>query len=71
MGSEMCIRDSYIPLPAQPDREELLLVLLQSCRHALDKKDIQQLATETAGFSGADLKSMAVRDICLFLVDVL
>ena len=61
----------YIPLPAQPDREELLLVLLQSCRHALDKKDIQQLATETAGFSGADLKSMAVRDICLFLVDVL
>jgi SpoVK/Ycf46/Vps4 family AAA+-type ATPase len=49
----------YIPLPEELDRELLLRVLLGKNNHRLVDADIKKLAKETAGFSGADLKSLS------------
>lgn len=51
----------YIPLPTLADRESLLRVLLATNPHALQESDIEQLARNTDGFSGADLKTLSVR----------
>ena len=48
----------YIPLPKESDREVLLRVLLEKNRHKLVDSEIQKLARDTKGFSGADLKSL-------------
>lgn len=48
----------YIPLPTRDDREQLIRVLLQSNAHQLVDSDIVELSEKTAGFSGADLKSL-------------
>ena len=49
----------YIPLPSEHDREILLRALLKTNNHRLQDADIRKLAKETAGFSGADLKSLS------------
>eukprot|EP00536_Pseudo-nitzschia_multiseries_P005951 jgi/Psemu1/296061/fgenesh1_pm.121_\ len=48
----------YIPLPTMADRRVLLEVLLQTNNHVLTSADIDALAKDTKGFSGADLKSL-------------
>jgi fidgetin-like protein 1 len=48
----------YIPLPAEGDRRILLNVMLKKNHHLLTDQDIDCLAKDTAGFSGADLKSL-------------
>jgi SpoVK/Ycf46/Vps4 family AAA+-type ATPase len=48
----------YIPLPEEDDRKALLLKLLKTNNHKLIDTDIDLLAKETKGFSGADLKSL-------------
>jgi SpoVK/Ycf46/Vps4 family AAA+-type ATPase len=48
----------YIPLPAEDDRRILLHVMLKKNNHQLTDQDIDCLAKETVGFSGADLKSL-------------
>ena len=49
----------YIPLPERGDREILLRVLLKKNTHQLTETDINKLADETDGFSGADLKALS------------
>ena len=49
----------YIPLPTERDRELLLRVLLKTNNHRLQDADIRNLAKETEGFSGADLKALS------------
>jgi SpoVK/Ycf46/Vps4 family AAA+-type ATPase len=49
----------YIPLPEELDRELLINALLGKNNHRLVDNDIKKLAKETAGFSGADLKSLS------------
>lgn len=53
------VKRLYIPLPEESDREALLRVLLGKNNHKLTEKDIKKLATDTHGFSGADLKSLS------------
>jgi SpoVK/Ycf46/Vps4 family AAA+-type ATPase len=48
----------YIPLPSENDRNVLLHVMLNKNNHRLTNEDVQKLAKETNGFSGADLKSL-------------
>jgi SpoVK/Ycf46/Vps4 family AAA+-type ATPase len=48
----------YIPLPSENDRGVLLHVMLNKNNHRLTKEDVEKLAKETKGFSGADLKSL-------------
>jgi SpoVK/Ycf46/Vps4 family AAA+-type ATPase len=48
----------YIPLPVEHDRRVLLQVMLKKNNHKLTEADIDRLAKETGGFSGADLKSL-------------
>eukprot|EP00980_Cylindrotheca_fusiformis_P017813 scaffold5631_cov117-Cylindrotheca_fusiformis.AAC.1 len=48
----------YIPLPSENDRRILLNVMLNKNNHRLTKEDVEKLAKETEGFSGADLKAL-------------
>ncbi|CAJ1969426.1 unnamed protein product [Cylindrotheca closterium] len=48
----------YIPLPAEMDRSILLQVMLKTNNHILSIEEVQKLARETDGFSGADLKAL-------------
>lgn len=48
----------YVPLPETPDREALMRVLLKTNAHGLSDAEIQRLALDTDGFSGADLKAL-------------
>ena len=48
----------YIPLPTASDRNTLLHVLLQTNHHQLTPTEIERLAQDTDGFSGADLKAL-------------
>jgi fidgetin-like protein 1 len=48
----------YIPLPDMSDRNVLLNVMLKKNNHQLTSADIERLAKETDGFSGADLKAL-------------
>ncbi|GKY96079.1 hypothetical protein MPSEU_000568000 [Mayamaea pseudoterrestris] len=48
----------YIPLPEEDDRKVLLQVLLAKNKHALTIAEIERLAKDTDGFSGADLKAL-------------
>lgn len=49
----------YIPLPEASDREALLRVLLDKNHHRLTDAEVHRLAQDTAGMSGADLKSLS------------
>jgi len=48
----------YIPLPVEMDRRILINVMLKKNNHQLAEADIDCLAKETEGFSGADLKAL-------------
>jgi SpoVK/Ycf46/Vps4 family AAA+-type ATPase len=48
----------YIPLPSESDRGILLHVMLNKNNHRLTDEDVAKLAKDTAGFSGADIKSL-------------
>lgn len=48
----------YIPLPEARDREILLRTLLAKNSNSLNTKEINRLANDTDGFSGADLKAL-------------
>lgn len=48
----------YIPLPIQNDRSVLLHVMLDKNNHRLTDEEVEKLARETDGFSGADLKAL-------------
>jgi SpoVK/Ycf46/Vps4 family AAA+-type ATPase len=48
----------YIPLPQERDRNVLLQVLLAKNKHELTVAEIERLAKDTSGFSGADLKAL-------------
>lgn len=52
------VKRLYIPLPEQADRIILLNTLLSKNNHGLSDKEIFKVATETNGFSGADLKAL-------------
>lgn len=52
------VKRLYIPLPEKRDREILLRTLLDKNSHNLSDKDYMKLASDTQGFSGADLKSL-------------
>jgi SpoVK/Ycf46/Vps4 family AAA+-type ATPase len=46
----------YIPLPDQDGREQLIANLLEKNDHTVTKEQLVQLAKDSVGFSGADLK---------------
>lgn len=46
----------YIPLPEKPARKALLVNLLSKNKTVLTDEDIEFIAQETEGFSGADMK---------------
>ena len=48
----------YIPLPVEADRSTLLQVLLAKNNHRLTPEEVNKLARETEGYSGADLKTL-------------
>ncbi|KAG7363986.1 cell division cycle protein 48 [Nitzschia inconspicua] len=48
----------YIPLPVEGDRRVLIQVMLKNNNHKLTEAQIEILAKETEGFSGADLKAL-------------
>ena len=52
------IKRLYIPLPVEADRATLLNVLLSKNNHRLSPSDVNKLARETNGYSGADLKAL-------------
>ena len=54
------VKRIYIPLPAENDRRVLLQKMLETNRHCIDGKDLDKLAIDTDGFSGADLKALCV-----------
>eukprot|EP01016_Furgasonia_blochmanni_P031516 TRINITY_DN3254_c0_g1_i3.p1 TRINITY_DN3254_c0_g1~~TRINITY_DN3254_c0_g1_i3.p1 ORF type:complete len:247 (-),score=64.24 TRINITY_DN3254_c0_g1_i3:291-1031(-) len=54
-------RRIYIPLPDFPARLYLLTSLVANTPHSLTQEDLELLAEETEGFSGADI-SILVRD---------
>ena len=51
----------YIPLPDQDARLNLIQLKLKGAVHNLSKSDIQNLAKQTKGYSGADI-SILIRD---------
>lgn len=53
------VKRLYIPLPDESDRACLLKVLLEANRNTLTEVDVQKLAADTKGFSGADLKALS------------
>ena len=52
------VKRLYIPLPDTSDRCCLLKVLLEKNLHTLSQSDVEKLAADTDGFSGADLKAL-------------
>ncbi len=52
------VKRLYIPLPEEPDRVVLLTSLLAKNRHGLSDKELAKIASDTKGFSGADLKAL-------------
>lgn len=52
------VKRLYIPLPDANDRCCLLKVLLEKNHHTLSTTDVEKLAADTEGFSGADLKAL-------------
>eukprot|EP01035_Chromulina_nebulosa_P022723 gene22723-29418_t len=68
------VKRIYIPLPDNAGRRQLLQTLLGQTNHNLNSNDIEQLVQQTAGFSGADIRSLCtegamgpVRDIAMKL----
>jgi SpoVK/Ycf46/Vps4 family AAA+-type ATPase len=52
------VKRLYIPLPVESDRGTLLRVLLNKNNHRVTSDEVDKLAKETEGFSGADLKAL-------------
>jgi SpoVK/Ycf46/Vps4 family AAA+-type ATPase len=52
------VKRIYVPLPTEADRKCLILRLLKENNHCLKGCEIVQLARDTEGFSGADLKAL-------------
>ena len=52
------VKRLYIPLPVEKDRAVLLDVMLKKNNHRLTPSDVEKLAKDTEGFSGADLKAL-------------
>lgn len=52
------VKRLYIPLPEKDDRTILLENLLSKNHHILSPQDVEKLANETKGYSGADLKAL-------------
>ena len=52
------VKRLYIPLPNEKDRAQLLHSMLRKNNHCLVDDDVQRLAKDTEGFSGADLKAL-------------
>ncbi|CAB9526910.1 Fidgetin-like protein 1 [Seminavis robusta] len=53
------VKRLYIPLPNAKDRACLLKVLLEKNENTLSGQEIEKLARDTDGFSGADLKALS------------
>jgi SpoVK/Ycf46/Vps4 family AAA+-type ATPase len=52
------VKKLYIPLPEAAGRRELVKRLLSTNRHTLDDGNVEAVVDRTAGFSGADLRSL-------------
>ena len=52
------VKKLYIPLPDQDGRETLITNLLKANAHTLTDAQLTQLAIDSEGFSGADLKTL-------------
>lgn len=52
------VKKLYIPLPDQDGREALITNLLKANAHTLTDAQLTQLAIDSEGFSGADLKTL-------------
>eukprot|EP00981_Chlorochromonas_danica_P005092 scaffold1034_cov175-Ochromonas_danica.AAC.18 len=52
------VKRIYIPLPDEGSRKELLKTLLRDIHHSLNGTQIEDLVRQTAGFSGADVRSL-------------
>lgn len=51
-------KEIEIPVPAAKERLEILNKLLNNVKHSLSMQDIEEIAGNTHGFVGADLKSL-------------
>ena len=52
------VKRLYIPLPDESDRSCLLQVLMKTNANTLKQQDISKVASESKGYSGADLKAL-------------
>ena len=52
------VKRLYIPLPDESDRSALLQVLMKTNANTLTQQDISKVASESKGYSGADLKAL-------------
>ena len=52
------VKRLYVPLPSERDRKTLLNAMLGKNNHILSQEEVEHLARETEGFSGADLKAL-------------
>ena len=52
------VKKLYIPLPEDDGRRELINLLISKNLNSLDEAHIEEIVAKTAGFSGADLKSL-------------
>lgn len=50
------VKRLYIPLPNLPARQQLLTILLKNHRSNMTDNDVNEIATMTNEFSGADIK---------------
>ena len=50
------VKRLYIPLPEFSARREILLSLLNSVNHTITESQFHEIANQTDGFSGADMK---------------
>ena len=52
------VKRLYIPLPEPEARRALVTLLLKKNSHELTESDIDAVVEKTAGFSGADIRSL-------------
>lgn len=52
------VKRLYIPLPEAEARHALISLLLKKNPHRLEPQEIDEVVSRTAGFSGADLRSL-------------
>lgn len=52
------VKRLYVPLPEFAARKEIAMNLLADATHIVTESQLEQIAQQTAGFSGADMKTL-------------